>query len=122
MLRYAQKVAIAQNRDVFVSFANNRNALCFDAACNNRVRSPANRAASAACANDGTWMCAALPANINVAMAPAMAGFYFNALGRPFNLGDADPGSSFAGLTVTLTGGGLVHKIIVERETGYVHQ
>jgi len=120
IVRYGQKVAIAQNRNVFVIFNGNSGALCFDAACNSHVRAPANRKTSAAC-NDATWMCAAIPAGINAGIAPAIQGFYFNALGRPFNLADTDPTSTFAGVTITLSGGGVTRAITVERETGYVH-
>jgi MSHA pilin protein MshC len=118
-VRYAQKVAVAQNRAVFVNFNDGRLALCFDTACTNPVVSPAPRQAVAVCANNATWMCAALPAD--VAITPANQRFYFNALGRPFNIADADPASTFALLTISLTGGGTTRTITIEPETGYVH-
>ena len=118
-VRYAQKVAIAQNRPVFVDFSSGRIALCFDAACNTFVNSPSVKQANASCANSTTWMCEALPAN--VVIAPANQRFFFNALGRPFNIGNAEPVSTFALLTITLTGGSLNSTITIEPETGYVH-
>ena len=115
-VRYAQKVAIAQNRAVFVNFNGGRLALCFDAACTSPVISPGPRKAVTACSNNVTWMCEALPAA--VVIAPANQHFYFNALGRPV---DVDPASTFALLTITLTGGGATRTITIEPETGYVH-
>ncbi len=118
-VRYAQKVAIAQNRAVFVNFNGGRLALCFDAACTSPVISPGPRKVVAVCANNATWMCEALPAD--VVITPANQRFYFNALGRPFNIADVDPASTFALLTITLTGGGATRTITIEPETGYVH-
>lgn len=118
-VRYAQKVAIAQNRAVFVNFNGGRLALCFDAACTSPVISPGPRKAVTACSNNVTWMCEALPAD--VVIAPANQHFYFNALGRPFNIADVDPASTFALLTISLTGGGTTRTITIEPETGYVH-
>lgn len=118
-VRYAQKVAIAQNRAVFVNFNGGRLALCFDAACTSPVISATPRQAVAVCANNAAWMCEALPAN--VVITPANQRFYFNALGRPYNIADVDPVSTFALLTITLTGGGTTRTITIEPETGYVH-
>lgn len=121
VVRYGQKIAIAQNRNVYVLFTNNRGALCFDSGCASHVQAPVQRKANSACNNDGSWMCAGLPDGVSAGLSPAVAGFYFNALGRPFNLGDVDPSSTFSGLTVSLSGGGVVGQIVIERETGYVH-
>lgn len=118
-VRYAQKTAIAQNRPVFVNFSGGRLALCFDAACSNPVRAPANRPAVVVCSNSTTWMCEALPADVTIA--PANQIFYFNALGRPFKNGDTDPNSTFTLLAITLTGSGYNSTITIEPETGYVH-
>lgn len=117
MVRYAQKMAIAQNRRVFVNFNGNSVALCYDAACAVHVRSTSNQKASVACGNDATWMCIAIPGN--VAIVPANANFYFNALGRPFNAIDNNPVSSR--LNFAVTGGDLTRTITVEPETGYVY-
>lgn len=119
MLRYAQKMAIAQNRHVFVNFNGNSVALCYDATCAVPVRSTSNQKVSAVCGNDATWMCIAIPSK--VAIVPANTSFYFNALGRPFNAIDNDPASTFARLNFEMTGGDLTRTITVEPETGYVY-
>ena len=68
MLRYAQKLAIAQNRPVFVQLNGTRMALCFNTACDeaNRVLPPAGgnsgrKATLTACANTTAWLCEAAP-------------------------------------------------------------
>lgn len=127
MLRYAQKLAIAQNRPVFVLFNNNRIALCFTTACgaSDRVLAPAgsnsgNAATLSACSADRSWFCEGKPANISYSL-PASPTVYFNALGRPFRQGDVDPLSGFTGMTIGISGGGNTRTILVEAETGYVH-
>src|SRR4051794_29637075 len=60
MVRYAQKLAIAQQRAVFVRLDGASVALCFDAGCTNanHVLSPSNRGSGgAACSSDATWFC-----------------------------------------------------------------
>lgn len=104
-LRYAQKIAVAQHRPVFVMFDGSNFALCFDADCATRVPIPT-----------GT------PASINLPPGATMTSFFFNALGKPFNIGNAEPVSTFINpRTVTITGGGMTRTIVVEPETGYVH-
>lgn len=126
MLRYAQKLAIAQNRPVFALLNGNRIALCFQVACAtaDRVLAPAGAnsgsvATVTACGNTGTWFCEGRPNNVSYT--PASAVFYFNALGRPFATGDIEPVSSFGRLNIAIGGGGITRTIVVEAETGYVH-
>lgn len=119
VVRHAQKVAIAQRRNVYVDVAANRIAVCYDAACASRVPPPLNylqattpggvaNPTAVNCANDANWLCAGAPAG--VALSPG-ASFSFNGLGRP----------SLAGpLTVTVSGE-LTLSFTVEQETGYVH-
>nr|WP_314607302.1 prepilin-type N-terminal cleavage/methylation domain-containing protein [uncultured Janthinobacterium sp.] len=129
MLRYAQKLAIAQNRPVFVQLNGSRIALCFNTACDaaNRVLPPAGgnsgrSATLSACANTTAWLCEAPPNNISYSVPADAAAFYFNALGRPFKASDAEPVSSFpARVSIGISGGGKPRNIIVEGETGYVH-
>ncbi|MBE3025784.1 Tfp pilus assembly protein FimT/FimU [Janthinobacterium sp. GW458P] len=129
MLRYGQKLAIAQNRPVFVQLDGARIALCFNTACDapNRVLPPAGgnsgrKATLAACANSAAWLCEAAPGNISYSVPAEAASFYFNALGRPFKAGDAEPVSTFpARVSIGVVGGGMTRNIIVEGETGYVH-
>jgi MSHA pilin protein MshC len=121
VVRYGQKIAIAQNRNVYVVFSGNRGALCFDAGCASHVQAPVQRKATAACDNDSSWMCTGLPDGVSAGISSGAGSFYFNALGRPFNQGDAAPTSTFSGLTVSVSGGGVAGQIVVEPETGYVH-
>ncbi len=131
MLRYAQKVAIAQNRRVFVRLDGNSVALCFTAACAaaDRVPPPSGgnsgaAATVASCAGDGRWHCEGVPSGLSYTLAPLIPSFWFSALGKPFAAADADgdPISHFARLVMTVRGGAAdVYPITVEAETGYVH-
>lgn len=127
ILRYAQKLAIAQNRPVFAVLSNSRIALCFTAACGttDRVLAPAgtNSGAAAtvsACGTDRTWFCEGRPANVSFSL-PASPVLYFNALGRPFLASDVDPVSGFTGMNIVISGGGNTRTVVIEAETGYVH-
>jgi len=129
MLRYAQKLAIAQNRPVFVLLNGSSIALCFSAACEvaNRVLPPAGgnsgrKATLAACANATAWLCEGAPNKISYSVPLEAAAFYFNALGRPYKATDTEPVSSFpARVSIGISGGGIPRNIVVEGETGYVH-
>lgn len=125
MLRYGQKVAIAQNRNVYARVNASGIALCYqsDCAAGARVLAPAggnsgSAATLAACA-DSTWACEAPPAGVTVGVSTQ---FYFDPVGKPFALADVPPTptSTFAGLTVPV-GGSTARSIVVEMETGYVH-
>ena len=133
MLRYAQKLAIAQNRPVFVLLNGTRIALCFSAACDAagseamRVLPPAGgnsgrKATLAACANATAWLCEGAPNKISYSVPLDADAFYFNALGRPYQASDTEPVSSFpARVSIGISGGGIPRNIVVEGETGYVH-
>lgn len=137
LLRYAQKNAVAQNRPVFVVIATSpgRIALCYnyqqDASCSgsNRVLAPggSNSGAAAtlsACgAANRTWLCEGTPSNLALAALPATTSFYFDALGRPFAGSDSagSATSTFAGLTLRVTGDGRNNDVVVSQETGYVY-
>jgi MSHA pilin protein MshC len=128
MLRFAHKLAVAQNRNVFVSLNGTSIALCFDSACtpSARVSAPAgansgSAATLAACGNDSTWYCEAVPEGVTYSTNPAAAVFFFNGLGKPYLPGNTPPDSTFTGLTLTVVGGGVNSQALVERETGYVH-
>jgi len=124
MLRHGQKLAIAQNRSVYVLLQPDRIALCFaaDPACPlaQRVGAPggANSGSAAtveACAG-GDWMCEALPAGLQMTVPGAWIAF--DALGRA-----SAPGGGALRLDVKQPGGadaGQVRTIAVEAETGYV--
>ncbi len=141
LLRYAQKNAVAQNRPVFVVIASSpgsspgRIALCYnyqqDASCSggNRVLAPggSNSGAAAtlsACgAANRSWLCEGTPSNLALAALPATSSFYFDALGRPFAGSDSagSATSTFAGLTLRVTGDGRNNDVVVSQETGYVY-
>lgn len=131
MLRYAQKLAVAQNRNVYARLDGGGIALCLVAAapCPAASQVPApsgsnsgSHATSAWC-QSASWYCEAPPAGISYALSPAatFAGnpyLYFDALGRPY---DASGAASFPGLSITISGGGATRVVSVAPETGYVY-
>jgi MSHA pilin protein MshC len=127
LLRYAQKVAVAQNRNVHVRLNASGIALCYQPTCaaGERVQAPggANSGSAttrAACSNDGSWACEAPPEQVRVT---PVASFYFDPLGKPFAATDVAPTpvSSFTPLDVVVRASESVRTITVEMETGYVH-
>jgi MSHA pilin protein MshC len=136
MLRYAQKLAIAQNRRVYVQATPQGLMLCYSGASpcasGDRVVSPAGEnsgsgATRAFCSAGGSyvpaWNCEGVPTGATMTLSPATANaFYFDGLGRPYLNTDAGTGDgSFTGLTLSISGDGLTRSIAVEQETGYVH-
>lgn len=124
-LRYGQKMAISQNRNVFARINSSGIALCYQADCAAGARvlaaGGANSGSSstvAACA-DTTWACEAPPGGTTVGVTIQ---FYFDPVGKPFALADVSPTptSTFATLTVPV-GGSTARSVTVEAETGYVH-
>ena len=122
ILRYGQKIAIAQQRDVFVQLAPNRVALCFanenPCAAGNQVRPPGgenswSEATRAAC-GVRNWMCEGRPAGIGANA--NLAAIRFDALGRPL----APGAEQVVSLSVTIAGGGVSNTVNVAAETGYV--
>lgn len=125
-LRYAQKVAVAQNTPVYVHLTQARVAVCLaeDAACANADdRMPAPGGANsgsgqtrAACASS-TWMCEAPPAGVSMGLpgkpATATGGVAFDGLGRARMLGD------FGG-KLDIKGDGITTTIGIDPESGYV--
>jgi len=99
-LRYAQKVAIAQHRFACVAFTVNSISLSTGTtvACGTPM---------ASLSNTGNYVISA-PAGINFTAATS---FSFNALGSP---------SPSGAQTITISGAS--NAIIIEAETGYVHQ
>lgn len=124
MLRYGQKFAVAQRRNIYVRLNGGSVALCMDAACATPVTAPAgaNSGKSAtltACGGSSTWFCEAPPSGVTYTTTAPL--FYFSALGKPYLPGDVAPNSSFTGLGISVTGDGSAHPITVEKDTGYVH-
>ncbi|MES2150472.1 MAG: prepilin-type N-terminal cleavage/methylation domain-containing protein [Pseudomonadota bacterium] len=135
MLRYAQKIAVAQNRPVWVRLNGASVALCFDGACASKVNAPGgsnsgNAATITACASS-TWFCEAIPGTVSYSASGLGSSFYFDALGRPFAAADTQPTlvSTFPAKTygvatttrIVITGDSSSYNVIVEPETGYVH-
>ncbi|HEU4842864.1 MAG TPA: type II secretion system protein [Burkholderiaceae bacterium] len=142
VIRYGQKLAIAQNRPIYVSATGNRFALCVQPACaaGSLVTAPGgnNRgttATKAQCQTGGSyvssWMCEGKPDGLTVACSRATevgpnGMFFFDAMGRPYNAADAanplGTASTFTTpLTVTFSAGTTSVDVTVEAETGYVH-
>jgi MSHA pilin protein MshC len=146
VIRYAQKLAIAQNRAIYVSATASRFAACTASGCGagTLVTSPAgansgSTATTAACTSGGsyvsTWMCEGQPSSVSLTV-PAGRGteaggansfFAFDAMGRPYNAADSVPAigspasSTFTQLALTFSGSGVSYTITIEAETGYVH-
>lgn len=122
LIRYGQKLAIAQNRNVFVRLDGTSVALCYDAsaACTQRVKPPAqsNSGSSATlqrCGNSTAWACEGVPSGLSITSHP---GFFFDPSGEPFQ---ASGGQSLPTQTIAITGDGLNHNVVVTTQTGYVY-
>lgn len=111
MLRYAQKAAIAQRRDVFVNIDASAGNICLtyvaDGLCSNLVNVVINPA-------DQKRFLKTVPAGGAFA---ASVSFSFSALGRP----SQNSALLVNPLLLSVSGDGVVNTITVERETGYVH-
>jgi MSHA pilin protein MshC len=142
LIRYAQKLAIAQNRQVFVRSGPAGFAVCFQLGCGNAAALAAapggsnsgSAATRAYCilnnAYIANWMCEARPgANMVVGagnparneFVDATGYFYFDSMGRPYNRDDALGASTFLGMTLSFTSGASNRLVVIEPETGYVH-
>ena len=132
MLRYAQKLAVAQNRPVYVQAGSGGIRLCYSATnpCTATIAAPSGSNSGSAgtrafCTAGGAyaenWDCEGVPPGATLTLNPVAAGvFYFNGLGRPYLSTDSGD-SSFAGLTLTVAGDGVSRTISVDQETGYVY-
>jgi MSHA pilin protein MshC len=138
MLRYAQKLAIAQNRPVYVQASSTSIALCYasGSACAAASMVPApsgsnsgSSSTRARCVAGSTysanWYCEAPPDGSTLIVPPAaQGGFYFNGLGRPYLAGEAvsaaSDASAFTDVNITIAAEGATRTIAVSRETGYV--
>ncbi|NYE60460.1 MSHA pilin protein MshC [Duganella sp. 1224] len=148
LLRYAQKMAIAQNRSIFVRSDGNSFAVCSNAACdvNGMIVAPggSNNGSTATkqyCqqgnAYAAQWMCIGRPANVAVAAEATRpelgnGGFFsFDGLGRPYNrngtpmtsTNDQQAGVPMANLpamTLTFSSGTNTARLSIWPETGYV--
>lgn len=132
ILRYAQKLAVTENRFIFVRTDGNSFAVCSTLACGggSLISAPGgsnsgSRATRANCLQGGAynaaWMCEGRPANVNVTGLPANA-MYFDALGRPYNGTDPVGNSStiVAPQVIRFSSGANASQITIWPETGYV--
>jgi MSHA pilin protein MshC len=104
MIRYGQKIAVSQRRDVHVVIAASSVSLCYSAGCGADAL-PEPPGTSAFVAN--------APGDVTVSGGPS---FRFSSLGKPF-IG-ASPAAS--AITVTISGDGT-RDVVIEKETGFVH-
>jgi len=147
MVRYAQKLAVAQNRPVYVqgmlSGVNVQGvALCFvaNSPCPAAAQVPApggNSGSSgtrASCLANGVyapaWYCEGVPASVGFSpITGSLATFYFSGIGRPYAPDDVpknDPTgsaqvSNFSQISVAIAADGISSTITVSPETGYVY-
>ena len=96
-VRFAQKVAVAQRTNVFVVNTASTMRVCYDAACAATVIDPTS----------GGAMVVTAPAGVSIG---GVGSNSFDGLGR------ASPGG-----TISVTGAGITHNILIEAATGYVH-
>lgn len=96
VIRYAQKIAVAQRRPVFVQVTSGGIQACYDAGCAEPLTDPVRGGALAISAPGG------------IALSPPAA-FSFDALGRPS-----------AGASINVIGD-VPRVIVIEPETGHVH-
>lgn len=131
ILRYAQKLAITQNRSIFVITDGNRFAVCSVAGCGAGsiiaapgVSNSGSRATRASCLQNNVytanWMCEGRPGTVNVA-GTVGNGFAFDALGRPYVI-NANNSIALLGAQaiLTFTSGSNSSRITIWQETGYV--
>lgn len=123
LVRFGQKVAIAQNRNVYVRISPASVALCYAANCpsGSLVTGPAGgnsgSTETAAACGSATWACEAPPQGVKI---NTTSQFYFDALGKPFAVGDPVTGS-VSSIVAPLAVSIGTRSFVVEAETGYVH-
>lgn len=128
MLRYGQKLAVAQNRPVFIRISTDRTQLCFDPDCKaaSRINAPAGANSGSAttlkqCDNSATWLCEAPPGGVTQTTSGPAALFAFDALGKPHAANVTGELANFQRVLVRIGGDGKLRVVTVEPETGYVH-
>ena len=104
-VRFAQKLAVAQRRNVFVQLTANDATLCYDPACATPAPGPGGEKFYKITAPGG------------VAIASPLAVLAFDPGGRPQTAALLD---IQAQLDIPINGSGT-HHVYVEQETGYVH-
>lgn len=130
MLRYGQKLAVAQNRPVYVRINTERIDLCFAVDCSveSRVNAPSGANSSSAgtlkqCLGSGSWFCESVPDGVTQTVSGPAASFAFDALGKPYTVTTTGSLANFQRVKVTITDGSeqaIARTITVYPETGYV--
>lgn len=104
MMRYAQKLAVARNSNIYVCVSSNEIKLGIQNNCDPTVLMSSGKPATLS--------------HSDVSISPVTS-FYFDGLGKPFNTASA---VELATTQFNLTIGGMTQGFLVEHETGYVHQ
>jgi len=122
MLRFSQKLAVGQNRAIYVQLNGSTIALCFANTAPCPVASQVPAAGGTTGCTPSTWYCAAPPGTIAYAVSPSSAStLCFNALGQPgIPAATACNAVAFTGATVNITGDGATTPVSIAAETGYV--
>jgi MSHA pilin protein MshC len=122
MLRFSQKLAIAQNRLVYAQLNGSTVALCFANTSPCPVADQVPAIGGVADCTPNTWYCLAPPRTLAYTVSPASASTVcFTALGQPGVAGGATCNAvGFAGATINITGDGATTPVNVAAETGYV--
>lgn len=128
LLRYGQKIAVAQNRPVYIDVSNTKLLLCFDdnTSCTSPVLATgqANDGSSATLAACGSASAACTGHPSEISVVSTVAEFTFDAQGRPYADGQSlTATSTFTTATITLSGAkaGANQQVVIEADTGYVH-
>lgn len=126
LIRYGQKVAVAQNRNVFVRLDGSSVALCFAAtgggtcAAQQRVRAASGsnsgeKTTLNRCEQSAVWACEGTLNGVSYSSSPATTEFFFDALGRPGST------NGFSKTTINVKAGANSAAVVIEAETGHVH-
>jgi MSHA pilin protein MshC len=128
MLRYGQKLAVAQNRPVYALVNTTRVALCFETDCNaaSRLIAPSGANSGSAqtldrCDQSTTWLCEGVPRGVTQTVSGPAALFAFDALGKPHAVNTTGGLANFQRVLVKIGGDGTERTITVVPETGYVY-
>jgi MSHA pilin protein MshC len=134
LIRYAQKLAIAQNRTVFVRSQPAGFAVCFSNNCSTAsslaiAPGGSNNGSSATqvfCRNGAyvaNWLCEGAPSGMVVTSDSVRnefgnaGSFSFDGMGRPYN----QNGTALTRMKLTFASGANRFAINIEQETGYVY-
>lgn len=133
MMRYGQKLAIAQQRPVYVSFSTDlvtgeaRAVLCYTVNCSSQVPAPGgmNSGTSRTTSKcvSSSWYCEAQPSGITVSYNATSPIFWFSPSGMPFDYRNPVTAttSTYSQINFSSSYGSVSYPVLVEPVTGYVH-